>query len=142
VSALDVSIQAQVLNLLAELQERYDLAYLFISHDLSVVNHIADEVMVMYLGKAVESASRDTIFSEYSPRHPYTKALLSATPMADPFRTKDRIMLRGELPSPIAPPSGCPFHPRCPEVIDRCSGEVPEVRPVGDALVAWHEAQP
>jgi dipeptide transport system ATP-binding protein len=142
VSALDVSIQAQVLNLLADLQERYNLAYLFISHDLSVVKHIADEVMVMYLGKAVESASRDTIFSAYSPRHPYTKALLSATPIADPFRTKDRIMLRGELPSPIAPPSGCPFHPRCPEVIDRCQGEVPEVRPVGDALVACHVAQP
>lgn len=141
VSALDVSIQAQILNLLADLQERYNLAYLFISHDLSVVKHIADEVMVMYLGKAVEFASRDTVFSAHSPRHPYTKALLSATPMADPFRTKARIMLRGELPSPIAPPPGCPFHPRCPEVIARCSRDIPEVRQVGDALVACHVAR-
>ncbi len=141
VSALDVSIQAQILNLLADLQERYNLAYLFISHDLSVVKHIADEVMVMYLGKAVEFASRDTVFSAHSPRHPYTKALLSATPMADPFRTKARIMLRGELPSPIAPPPGCPFHPRCPEVIARCPRDIPEVRQVGDALVACHVAK-
>jgi dipeptide transport system ATP-binding protein len=140
VSALDVSIQAQILNLLADLQEQYNLAYLFISHDLSVVKHIADEVMVMYLGKSVEFAARDTLFSK--PRHPYTKALLSATPIADPFRAKDRIMLKGELPSPIAPPSGCPFHPRCPEAIERCPREVPEVRQVGDALVACHVAQP
>jgi dipeptide transport system ATP-binding protein len=140
VSALDVSIQAQILNLLADLQARYNLAYLFISHDLSVVKHIADAVMVMYLGKAVEFASRDTVFSK--PRHPYTKALLSATPVADPFRTKDRIMLRGELPSPIAPPPGCPFHPRCPEAAPRCRVEVPLVRQVGDAEVACHLAKP
>ncbi|MDJ0781247.1 MAG: dipeptide ABC transporter ATP-binding protein [Desulfosarcinaceae bacterium] len=140
VSALDVSIQAQILNLLADLQARYNLAYLFISHDLSVVKHIADEVMVMYLGKAVEFAARDTVFMR--PRHPYTKALLSATPIADPFRAKERIMLKGELPSPIAPPPGCPFHPRCPEVIGRCPKEVPEVRRVGDAQVACHVAQP
>lgn len=139
VSALDVSIQAQILNLLADLQERYNLAYLFISHDLSVVKHIADEVMVMYLGKAVEIAARDTVFS--TPRHPYTKALLSATPVADPFRTKKRIMLHGELPSPIAPPTGCPFHPRCPEMIERCPVDVPEVQQVGDALVACHVAK-
>jgi dipeptide transport system ATP-binding protein len=140
VSALDVSIQAQILNLLADLQQQYNLAYLFISHDLSVVKHIADEVMVMYLGKAVEFAARDTLFSK--PRHPYTKALLSATPAADPFRVKDRIMLKGELPSPIAPPPGCTFHPRCPEAIERCPREVPEVRQVGDAQVACHVAQP
>jgi dipeptide transport system ATP-binding protein len=139
VSALDVSIQAQILNLLADLQARYDLAYLFISHDLSVVKHIADEVMVMYLGKAVEFAARDAVFKR--PRHPYTKALLSATPVADPFRTKERIMLHGELPSPIAPPPGCPFHPRCPEATPRCQVEVPQVRPVGDARVACHVAK-
>jgi dipeptide transport system ATP-binding protein len=139
VSALDVSIQAQILNLLADLQAQHNLAYLFISHDLSVVKHIADEVMVMYLGRAVEFAARDTVFT--TPRHPYTKALLSATPVADPFRTKDRIMLKGELPSPIAPPPGCPFHPRCPEAIDRCPEEVPEVRRVGEAQVACHVAR-
>ena len=138
VSALDVSIQAQILNLLAELQEQYNLAYLFISHDLSVVKHIADEVMVMYLGRAVEFATRDTVFA--TPRHPYTKALLSATPVADPFHTKQRIMLAGELPSPIAPPPGCPFHPRCPEAVERCSVEKPEAHQVGDTLVACHVA--
>jgi dipeptide transport system ATP-binding protein len=140
VSALDVSIQAQILNLLADLQARYNLAFLFISHDLSVVKHIADEVMVMYLGKAVEFTSRATVFRK--PRHPYTKALLSATPVADPFRTKERIMLRGELPSPIAPPPGCPFHPRCPEAVERCRVEVPLVRQVGDAQVICHLAEP
>jgi dipeptide transport system ATP-binding protein len=118
IAALDLSIQAQILNLMMDLQEQHGLTDLFISRDLSVVKHIADEVMVMYLGKAVEFASRDIVFK--MPRHPYTKALLSATPVADPFRTKERIMLRGELPSPIAPPPGCPFHPRCPEATERC----------------------
>ncbi|MEN8189545.1 MAG: dipeptide ABC transporter ATP-binding protein [Thermodesulfobacteriota bacterium] len=136
VSALDVSIQAQILNLLDELQKRHDLAYLFISHDLSVVKHIGDEVMVMYLGRPVEFGSRDEIFGK--PRHPYTRALLSATPMADPFRKKERIMLRGELPSPIDPPTGCPFHPRCPEVMDVCREKVPALRPVGKCLVSCH----
>ncbi len=136
VSALDVSIQAQILNLLTEIQDRLNLAYLFISHDLSVVHHIADEVMVMYLGVPVEFASRDTIFAK--PMHPYTQALLSATPVADPFKEKNRIILRGELPSPMNPPSGCTFHPRCSQAIDICSHTVPEIRKIGDTRVACH----
>jgi len=139
VSALDVSIQAQILNLLVDLQERFNLAYLFISHDLSVVQHIADEVMVMYLGVPVESGSRDAIFND--PKHPYTQALLSATPVADPFRVKKRIVLRGELPSPMNPPPGCTFHPRCPVAIDICSQVNPELRMVGKSLVACHVAK-
>jgi len=140
VSALDVSIQAQILNLLVDLQERFNLAYLFISHDLSVVQHIADEVMVMYLGVPVESGSREAIFN--AAKHPYTQALLSATPVADPFRVKKRIVLRGELPSPIKPPSGCTFHPRCPVAIALCSELTPEPRMVGQSLVACHVAKP
>ena len=139
VSALDVSIQAQILNLLVDLQERFNLAYLFISHDLSVVQHIADEVMVMYLGVPVESGSRDAIFND--PKHPYTQALLSATPVADPFRVKKRIVLRGELPSPMNPPPGCTFHPRCPLAIEICSQVDPELRMVGKSLVACHVAK-
>jgi dipeptide transport system ATP-binding protein len=136
VSALDVSIRAQVLNLLNDLQEKLKLAYLFISHDLSVVRHIADEVMVMYLGRPVEQGPREQIFSE--PRHPYTQALLSATPVADPTRTKERIILTGELPSPIDPPSGCTFHPRCPRAFDLCPRVRPEMEPVGRSMVACH----
>jgi dipeptide transport system ATP-binding protein len=139
VSALDVSIQAQILNLLVDLQERFNLAYLFISHDLSVVHHIADEIMVLYLGVPVESGSRDAIFS--NPKHPYTQALLSATPVADPFREKKRIVLHGELPSPISPPSGCTFHPRCPLAIDVCPRVSPEQRQVGGSIVACHVAK-
>ena len=136
VSALDVSIRAQVLNLLNDLQEKLKLAYLFISHDLSVVRHIADDVMVMYLGRPVEQGPREEIFAE--PRHPYTQALLSATPVADPTRTKERIILSGELPSPIDPPSGCTFHPRCPRAFDLCPRVRPEIEPVGPSLVACH----
>lgn len=136
VSALDVSIQAQILNLIATLQQQFDLAYLFISHDLSVVKHIADEVLVMYLGKPVESGSRDDLFN--TPHHPYTRALLSATPIADPFKTKERIVLTGELPSPIAPPSGCTFHPRCPSMTDICREKSPEIREINGCQVACY----
>ncbi len=122
VSALDVSIQSSILNLLVDLQERLNLAYLFISHDLSVVRHIADEVIVMYLGRALERASKEDLFAH--PRHPYTKALLSATPVADPTRKPDRIKLTGELPSPLNAPTGCPFAPRCWKVTDKCRAEV------------------
>jgi len=118
VSALDLSIQSSVLNLLLDLQERLQLAYLFISHDLSVVQHVADEVIVMYLGRAVEKGSREAIFG--APFHPYTKALLSATPQADPRIKKERIKLEGELPSPLAIPDGCPFAPRCWKAQDKC----------------------
>ena len=134
VSALDVSIQAQILNLIADLQQKFDLAYMFISHDLSVVKHIADEVMVMYLGKPVETGSRDNIFSK--PRHPYTRALLSATPVADPFRSKERIVLSGELPSPIDPPPGCTFHPRCPSMTEKCTQSAPDLVEIDGCQVA------
>jgi dipeptide transport system ATP-binding protein len=136
VSALDVSIQAQVLNLLAEIKQRRRLAYLFISHDLSVVRHIADDVMVMYLGRVVEHASREELFAR--PRHPYTRALLSATPVPSPGRKKERIVLKGELPSPLNPPAGCHFHPRCPWVFDRCRVEYPPLLPKGGAMAACH----
>lgn len=123
VSALDLSIQSSVLNLLLDLQERLQLAYLFISHDLSVVKHIADDVIVMYLGRALEKGSRDAIFA--NPFHPYSKALLSATPQADPRADKVRIKLEGELPSPLAIPDGCPFAPRCWKVQEKCRNERP-----------------
>ena len=126
VSALDVSIRAQVLNLLSDLQKEFSLAYLFISHDLSVVKHIASDVMVIYLGNAVEIGSRDAVFAH--PRHPYTRALQSATPVAQPGAKRERIILTGELPSPFDPPTGCPFHPRCPQVMDRCAREKPPMR--------------
>lgn len=136
VSALDVSIQAQVLNLLAALQKTHDLAYLFITHDLSVVNHIADEVMVMYLGNPVEYRSRDALFEE--PLHPYTKALLSATPIPVPGRKKQRINLMGEIPSPIDPPKGCFFHPRCSQCLPICKSKMPALLSVDSGSVACH----
>ncbi len=136
VSALDISIRAQVLNLLAELQEELALAYVFISHDLSVVRHMADEVMVIYLGHIVEMGARAMIFS--NPLHPYTRALLSATPLADPDARRERIILSGEAPSPINPPAGCPFNPRCPLAFDRCRSEKPPVeRKQGRTLACW-----
>jgi dipeptide transport system ATP-binding protein len=137
VSALDVSIQAQILNLLADLQDQFGLTYVFISHDLSVVRFVADEVMVMYLGRPVEIAPVDDIFAR--PQHPYTRALLSATPMADPGRVRSKIKLEGELPSPFAPPGGCPFHPRCPYVRPPvCTEVVPPLYRSGPTLHACH----
>ncbi len=129
VSALDLSIQSAILNLLVELQERLDLAYLFISHDLSVVKHVADDVIVMYLGRAVEKGSKDSVFA--APRHPYTKALLSATPNADPTIKSERIKLEGELPSPLDVITGCPFAPRCWKAQDICRQDLPSLS--GDA---------
>ncbi|QST01204.1 dipeptide ABC transporter ATP-binding protein [Pontibacillus sp. ALD_SL1] len=126
VSALDVSIQSQVLNLLKDLQDEFDLTYLFIAHDLSVVDFISDRIGVMYLGKLVEIGDRESIIQ--NPQHPYTKALLSAVPVPDPRAKRERIVLEGDLPSPSNPPSGCPFHTRCPFAWDRCVNETPELQ--------------
>ena len=130
VSALDVSIQAQIINLLEDLQERFNLTYLFIAHDLSVVRHISDRVGVMYLGHLVEMAERNEIYR--NPIHPYTKALLSAVPIPDPVldAQRERVLLTGEVPSPLNPPSGCVFHPRCPAANDTCAQILPELREV------------
>jgi oligopeptide/dipeptide ABC transporter ATP-binding protein len=128
VSSLDVSIQAQILNLMLELQERFGIAYLFISHDLRVVRHLADRVCVMYLGRIVETSPADRLYS--APQHPYTEALLSAVPFPDPTHRQARIVLEGDVPSPIAPPPGCPFHPRCPKAIEICERDTPALRPV------------
>src|SRR5215510_3873558 len=139
VSALAVSVRAQVINLLEDLKGKFGVSYLFISHDLSVVEHIADRVAVMYLGTLVEVGGRDQIWR--NPQHPYTKALLAAAPIADPkaARARRRTVLQGELPSPIDPPAGCPFHSRCPIAQERCKAERPALRPVaGGALAACH----
>ena len=139
VSALDVSVRAQVINLLEDLKAEFGVSYLFISHDLSVVEHIADRVAVMYLGLLVEAGGRDQIWR--NPQHPYTKALLAAAPIANPrlARARQRTVLQGELPSPLDPPPGCPFHSRCPIAQDRCKVDKPLLRPVADgSLAACH----
>jgi oligopeptide/dipeptide ABC transporter ATP-binding protein len=136
VSALDVSIQAQIINLLEDLQARYGLTYLFIAHDLSVVRHISDRVAVMYLGRIVEMTDRTRLYEE--PLHPYTRALLSAVPIPDPQveERREHTVLKGEVPSPLNPPSGCVFHPRCPKAVERCASAVPPLREIRSAHLA------
>jgi len=138
-SALDVSIQAQVLNLFMDLQEEFNTAYVFISHNLAVVEHVADELMVMYLGRAVEVGAKEKIYSR--PLHPYTQALLSATPSIHPEDRRIKIKIHGELPSPLNPPSGCTFHKRCPFANERCQQEVPELRVLDERMIACHHAE-
>ncbi|MEO3945554.1 dipeptide ABC transporter ATP-binding protein [Gorillibacterium sp. CAU 1737] len=137
ISALDVSIQAQIINLFSDLQEKRSLTYLFISHDLSVVEHLCSTIGVMYLGSMAETADKDELFR--NPLHPYTKALLSAVPVPDPTIRRERIVLTGDIPSPANPPSGCKFHTRCPVAMERCRHEIPQLRDVGGGhCVACH----
>ncbi|BAW21603.1 peptide ABC transporter ATP-binding protein [Pseudomonas putida] len=138
-SALDVSIQAQVLNLFMDLQKEFDTAYVFISHNLAVVRHVADHVLVMYLGRPVEMGAKDDIYEK--PLHPYTQALLSATPAIHPDPLKPKIRIVGELPNPLNPPDGCAFHKRCPYATERCAKEVPALRQVSSRQVACHYAE-
>jgi oligopeptide/dipeptide ABC transporter ATP-binding protein len=139
ISSLDVSIQAQIINLLKDLQSEFGLAYLFISHNLSVVKHVSDRVAVMYLGKIVESAAKKDLFEK--PLHPYTRSLLSAIPIPDPLVKRKRMLLQGDVPSPVAPPPGCRFHPRCPEAIEKCGHQEPQwVEDKGEHFVACHLA--
>lgn len=130
VSALDVSIQAQIINLLVDLQKEFQLSYIIIAHDLAVVEYICDHIAVMYLGKIVESTSYRQLYTQ--PKHPYTQALLSAIPVADPRRMRERTILKGDVPSPLRPPAGCHFHPRCPQRMEVCSKERPPLRDTGD----------
>ncbi len=137
ISALDVSVQAQIINLFIELQEKFKLTYLFISHDLRVVRHISDKVAVMYLGKIVEISPSKELYN--NPLHPYTQVLISSVPIADPSRKKEMTILKGDVPSPINPPSGCSFHPRCPIAVDKCKTIEPELRDVGgEHFVSCH----
>jgi len=137
-SALDVSVQAQIINLLQQLQAERNLTYMFITHDLSVIEHISDRVAVMYLGKVVELTTAETLFSGGA-QHQYTKALLASAPMVNPAARRERIILQGNVPDPANPPSGCPFHPRCPVAIDVCSQVVPELIDTGGGhLAACH----
>lgn len=139
ISALDVSVQAQVINLLRDLQAKLSLTYLFISHDLAVVRSVSHRVMVLYLGRLVELADGAGIFGQ--PRHPYTRALLDAVPLPDPLTPGGRLSIGGEVPSIINPPTGCAFHPRCRYAITRCRAEAPRARRVGGARVACHRAE-
>jgi oligopeptide/dipeptide ABC transporter ATP-binding protein len=141
VSALDVSIQAQVLNLLKQLQREFNLTYMFIAHNMSVVEHISDRIVVMYLGKVVEVAERMELYR--NPQHPYTQALMSAIPVPNPDLKRERTILTGDVPSPLNPPSGCPFHPRCPVAVDVCSRVVPPLIDLaGGHLSACHLRTP